>query len=78
MIEIIPSNTVHRGTCFSFTTLHASVVSSPFLLAMESPESMAYTSLPTFWFQILDKSDYTVISGNPYIKKSGPCFYTRD
>lgn len=24
-----------------------------------------------FSFQILDKADYTVISGNPYIKKSG-------
>lgn len=61
------------------STFHACQIASffTFLLLMKRSEysQILWFTSPQTKFQILDKSDYTLISGNPYIKKSGPYFY---
>lgn len=57
---------------------HTTLAASLFILTLLHKKFVVFLKLFWVWqilpsrFQILEKNDYTSISGNPYIKKSGP------
>jgi hypothetical protein len=72
--EITPSDTLH-GNTHTYITCQCSF--DAFFTCDGKLRFYGLHFSLEHQFQILDKSDHTLISGNPYIKKSGPCCFLR-